>query len=261
MNWNHWTAATFILHWRRPERNFAGVCLSLVQLCWIKDGVKKKNTPQANPPQKPLPHSQTLSDAGSHPPFAFFQMPLSFTSPFRLSRSHVSHSYRLHSPRLIFDCSVTTCLHLPETLGQGASETQLVKIHPAHSALAPESTCVSLMPAVSSHYLIGIEMHLACLFLSALHSRCRYPPHPHLQPPPARTLFHAILLGEAFFPLMCVQTVVYMALKKIREMAPSRSADRGKGNSCGSLQLIWALFNSWDLSCYSSFTFTVGGGK
>lgn len=67
--------------------------------------------------------------------------------------------------RYYFDCSVTTCPHLPETLGQGASEMQLVKILLSlHSG--SESMCGSLMPAVSSHYLIGIEMHLACVFVS-----------------------------------------------------------------------------------------------
>ena len=34
-----------------------------------------------------------------------------------------------------------------------------------------------------------------------------------------------------------------------------------QGNSCASLQLIRALFNSWDLSCYSSFILTVGKKK
>lgn len=81
-------------------------------------------------------------------------------------RSGICHSSRLYSLLLlIFDCSVTTCLHLPETLGQGASENAACKrsIHP--SALALQFTCDSLMPAVSSHYLIGIEMHLACVFV------------------------------------------------------------------------------------------------
>lgn len=85
--------------------------------------------------------------------------------PSLFSSSHITHPSGLCSPLLIFDCSVTTCPHLPETLGQGASEMQLVKIHLSlHSG--SESMCGSLMPAVSSHYLIGIEMHLACVFVS-----------------------------------------------------------------------------------------------
>ena len=84
--------------------------------------------------------------------------------PSLLSGSHNAHPSGLCSPLLIFDCSVTTCPHLPETLGQGASEMQPVKIRPSlHSG--SESMCGSLMPAVSSHYLIGIEMHLAGVFV------------------------------------------------------------------------------------------------
>lgn len=113
--------------------------------------------------EKPLSHSHTLFITFFPRLSGCFSLLRFFTSS---PRSGICHSSRLYSLLLlIFDCSVTTCLHLPETLGQGASENAACKrsIHP--SALALQFTCDSLMPAVSSHYLIGIEMHLACVFV------------------------------------------------------------------------------------------------
>lgn len=128
---------------------------------------------------------------------------------------------------------------------------QLVKIRPSLRS-GSESTCGSLMPAVSSHYLIGIEMHLDCVFVcTALLVE--------IPPPLSRTLSHAVLLGEALFALICGQIIIYMAKKRKKERW--HRADHSQlqeGNSCGSLQLIRALFNSWDLSCYSSFIFPDG---
>lgn len=93
---------------------------------------------------------------------------------------------------------------------------QLVKIRPSLRS-GSESTCGSLMPAVSSHYLIGIEMHLDCVFVcTALLVE--------IPPPLSRTLSHAVLLGEALFALICGQIIIYMAKKKKkRTMAQSRS--------------------------------------
>lgn len=136
-----------------------------------------------------------------------------FYIPSLLSHSHIP-------PLLIFDCSVTTCLHFPETLGQGAFKMQPVKIHPALRS-GSESTCHSLMPAVRSHYLIGIEMHLACVFcLHCTPAGDTVATQP--LPRPLLTLIHTVPLGEAFSPLMCGQTV-YMDKKEKREMAPNRS--------------------------------------
>lgn len=63
------------------------------------------------------------------------------------------------------------------------------------------------MPAVSSHYLIGIEMHLDCVFV------CTALLVGDPSPSPSRTLTHAVLLGEALFALICGQLIIYVEKK------------------------------------------------
>lgn len=170
----------------------------------------------------------------------------------------ISHFSWLSSSSLIFDRSVTTCLPLPETPGQGSSEMQLVKIHPALLS-SPESTCGELMPAVSSHYLIGIEMHLACVFVcTALLVESPPPSSSTTSPTTTTTILHTrsliqtALLGGGFLSSHDVRSNTGLT----KQNESWHQADLQEGGSCGSLQLIRALFNSWDLSCYSSFIFT-----
>lgn len=90
------------------------------------------------------------------------------------------------------------------------------------------------MPAVSSHYLIGIEMHLDCVFVCI--ALLAVDPSPSL----SRTLTHAVVLREALFALICGQIIIYIEKTQ-------HTADHGQqheGNSYGSLQLIRALFYS-----------------
>lgn len=64
------------------------------------------------------------------------------------------------------------------------------------------------MPAVSSHYLIGIEMHLDCVFVCT--ALLVVDPSPSL----SRTFTHAVLLREALFALICGQIIIYVKKKK-----------------------------------------------
>lgn len=113
-----------------------------------------------------------------------------------------------------------------------------------------ESTCGSLMPAVSYHYLIGIEMHLAfCRHCTP--GGWRYPRSLTL-PSVTEALIHAVQLGEAFSHLMCLLKQSFKGREKRNERWHHRSRLQ-KASSCGSPWLIRALFNSWDLSCYSGF--------
>lgn len=135
----------------------------------------------------------------------------------------------LCSPLLIFDCNVTTCPHTPETLGQGASENTACKDPSSPPLRGSASTCGSLMPAVSSHYLIGIEMHLARVFFFffCLHCSPDGDTPPSLPPSsclPSLGLICAVLLGEGFLSLpICGQTYHFTWLRKKLEMAPNRS--------------------------------------
>lgn len=95
---------------------------------------------------------------------------------------------------------------------------ELVKIHPA-LCCGFESACGSLMPAVSSHYLIGIEMHLDCVFVCT--ALLVGDPSPSL----SRTLTHAVLLREALFALICGQIIIYVE-KKATAHSRSQSTAR-----------------------------------
>lgn len=95
------------------------------------------------------------------------------------------------------------------------------------------------MPAVSSHYLIGIEMHLDCVFVRT--ALLVGDPSPSL----SRTLTRAVLLREALFALTCGQIIIYVEKKKKKSNSTQQiTANSTKANSHGSLQLIRALFYS-----------------
>lgn len=137
-------------------------------------------------------------------PASFYQMTTSFLHSFRpLPHTHISSG--LCSRLFIFDCNVTTCPHMPETLGQGASENTACKGPSSPPLRGSASTCGSLMPAVSFHYLIGIEMHLARVFFFFFCLRCSPDGDtpPSLSPPLAFLhwdLFVQSCWERAFFP-------------------------------------------------------------
>lgn len=84
------------------------------------------------------------------------------------------HSSQVYSQLLSFDGRSATCLPPRSRVmgrwgweGQGPTvKMQLVKLGPPRRH-GFDSACSWLMPAVSSHYLIGIEMHLDCVFVCA----------------------------------------------------------------------------------------------
>ncbi len=131
--------------------------------------------------------------------------------------SFLSHSLKLYSPSFIFNCSVTTCLHLPETLGHRDSEIQLVEIHPSIAALWLW-VHVWLAHACCQLPLPNWNWDASGLcFLSALHSCWRIPPPPLFLP--LGLLFMLYCWERLPFPLLCLtcgQIVLYMA-KKIKD--------------------------------------------
>lgn len=110
------------------------------------------------------------------------------------------------------------------------------------------------MPAVSSHYLIGIEMHLACVFVcTALLVEFSPPSHPNPSPSFTTTPTSTPSCCKRLsFPWLCGQTAVYIGRWHRAHFSQVQEA-----NSFGSLHLIRTLFNSWDLSCYSDLILTV----
>lgn len=74
--------------------------------------------------------------------------------------------------------------------------------------------------------------------------------------PPLGLLFMPSRWERLFFPPWCVVKQSFTT-KKMKDGTEQITASCRKAAPVVSLQLIRALFNSWDLSCYSSFIFTV----